>query len=97
MVVLVYGEGEEDGLAGVERYKIEGRVVRPDSSLAAPAEWFANTKVFTNSGHYGFLRCVLLPPSLVGPVDAARVGMIGATRVGHSTATRVGHSTGRPY
>lgn len=56
MVAMVCGEGEEDGSVGVERYKIEGRVVRPDSSLVGPAEWFANTKVFTNSGHYGFLR-----------------------------------------
>ena len=56
MVLVVCGEGEEDGSVGGERYKIEGRVVRPDSSLLSPAEWFASTKVFTNSGHYGFLR-----------------------------------------
>lgn len=56
MVAVVCGEGEDDGSVGVERYRIEGRVVRPDSSLVSPAEWFANTKVFTNSGHYGFLR-----------------------------------------
>lgn len=56
---LVCCEGEDDSLAGVERYRIEGRVVRPDSSLVTAAEWFASTKVFTNSGHYGFLRWVL--------------------------------------
>lgn len=55
-VALVYGEGEDDGGMGQERYRIEGRVMRPDSSLVSPAEWFANTKVFTNSGHYGFLK-----------------------------------------
>lgn len=52
----VYCEGEDEQSVGVERYKIEGRVVRPDSSIVTPAEWFANTKVFTNSGLYGFLR-----------------------------------------
>ncbi|XP_045118355.1 ER membrane protein complex subunit 7 homolog [Portunus trituberculatus] len=55
-VAVVYGEGEDDGGMGQERYRIEGRVMRPDSSLVSPAEWFANTKVFTNSGHYGFLK-----------------------------------------
>ncbi|XP_053652463.1 ER membrane protein complex subunit 7 homolog [Cherax quadricarinatus] len=52
----VLGEGEDEVNVGVERYKIEGRVVRPDSSLVSPADWFANTKVFTNGGHFGFLR-----------------------------------------
>lgn len=52
----VVGEVEEEIGVGAERYKIEGRVVRPESSLVSPAEWFASTKVFTNSGHFGFLR-----------------------------------------
>ncbi|XP_045599513.2 endoplasmic reticulum membrane protein complex subunit 7 [Procambarus clarkii] len=52
----VYSNGEDDLSVGAERYRIEGRVVRPDSSLVSPAEWFASTKVFTNGGHYGFLR-----------------------------------------
>ena len=47
-------EVEEEG--SVELYKIEGKVFRPDSSLVSQAEWFANTKVFTNTGHIGFLR-----------------------------------------
>ncbi|XP_042239623.1 ER membrane protein complex subunit 7 homolog [Homarus americanus] len=55
-LVPVYGDGEDEPSVGVERYRIEGRVVRPDSSIVSPAEWFANTKIFTNSGHYGFLR-----------------------------------------
>lgn len=52
----VVGEVEEEIGVGAERYKIEGRVVRPESSLVSAAEWFASTKVFTNSGHFGFLR-----------------------------------------
>ncbi|CAL4123214.1 unnamed protein product [Meganyctiphanes norvegica] len=58
VVSAVYGatELEEDGGTGQETYKIEGRVVRPDVSLVSSWEWFAGTKVFTNSGHYGFLR-----------------------------------------
>jgi len=58
MASAVYAvtELEEDGGAGLETYKIEGRVVRPDASLVASWEWFAGTKVFTNSGHYGFIR-----------------------------------------
>ncbi|XP_076044059.1 endoplasmic reticulum membrane protein complex subunit 7-like [Oratosquilla oratoria] len=51
------GEGDEDlGGSGGGRYKIEGRVVRPDSSSVGPADWFATTKVFINAGNYGFLR-----------------------------------------
>jgi len=58
MSSMVHGltELEEDGGLGTETYKIEGRVVRPDASLVASYEWFAGTKVFTNSGHYGFIR-----------------------------------------
>ncbi|XP_047491175.1 ER membrane protein complex subunit 7 homolog [Penaeus chinensis] len=52
----VVGEVEEEIGVGAERYKIEGRVVRPETSLVSAAEWFASTKVFTNSGHFGFLR-----------------------------------------
>lgn len=58
IISSAYGatELEEDGGTGQETYKIEGRVVRPDASLVLPWEWFAATKIFTNSGHYGFLR-----------------------------------------
>ena len=45
---------EEDG--PTEYYKIEGQVFRPEYSSISPVELFANTKVFTNTGHYGFLR-----------------------------------------
>ena len=41
-------------------YKIEGRVVRPDSSVVSEQDWFGNTRVFTNDGHIGFLRLVNL-------------------------------------
>lgn len=56
-LACVYGDLEDEGSAA-ETYKIEGRVVRPDSSLQSPAEWFASTKVFTNGGHLGFLKYV---------------------------------------
>ncbi|KAK3856376.1 hypothetical protein Pcinc_037299 [Petrolisthes cinctipes] len=56
--VVVYGDLmlEDEGNGAVDTYKIEGRVVRPDSSLQSPAEWFASTKIFTNGGHLGFLK-----------------------------------------
>lgn len=49
-------ETEDENSAGAERYKIEGRVLRPDSSLVLDHEWFGNTRVYTNTGHHGFLR-----------------------------------------
>ncbi|XP_066941647.1 endoplasmic reticulum membrane protein complex subunit 7 [Macrobrachium rosenbergii] len=53
----VCGDVDEEVITGVEKYRIEGKVIRPDaSSQLSPSEWFASTKVFTNSGHYGFLR-----------------------------------------
>ncbi|XP_064112808.1 ER membrane protein complex subunit 7-like [Macrobrachium nipponense] len=51
------GDVDDEVITGVEKYRIEGKVIRPDSSSQlSPSEWFASTKVFTNSGHYGFLK-----------------------------------------
>ncbi|KAK7081705.1 ER membrane protein complex subunit 7 [Halocaridina rubra] len=56
--ICVCGEADEEAPVniGAEKYKIEGRVIRPDASLVSPPEWFANTKVLTNNGQLGFLR-----------------------------------------
>ncbi|XP_068217282.1 endoplasmic reticulum membrane protein complex subunit 7 [Palaemon carinicauda] len=57
VVGTLCGDIDDEVVTGIEKYRIEGKVIRPEvSSQLSPSEWFASTKVFTNSGHYGFLK-----------------------------------------
>ncbi|KAL7640016.1 UNVERIFIED_CONTAM: hypothetical protein RMT77_009430 [Armadillidium vulgare] len=49
-------DSEDENAISKDKFKIEGRVVRPESSTVPDQEWFGNTHVYTSSGQLGFLR-----------------------------------------
>ena len=49
-------EKEEDGRNALERLKIEGTVVRPDGLGRSDKYWYANTRIYTETGQTAFIR-----------------------------------------
>lgn len=49
-------EREDDGRNGVDRLKIEGFVEKPDSLGKSDKYWYANTRIYTETGQTAFIQ-----------------------------------------
>ncbi|KAF2357266.1 hypothetical protein FHG87_011974 [Trinorchestia longiramus] len=53
---LARAQTEDDGAESMERFKVDGIVERPRNLPMSDADFFAGTRVYTNTGYQAFLK-----------------------------------------